>query len=74
MDSNTGAFLSNLLHFKNNYFEEHLRTTAPDTSRGVNELLLKDFAFERIFMNVLNFLPRPVYHGNTLWTMHLHHM
>ena len=34
-DSNTGAFLWNLLNVKNTYFEKHLRTITPDTSRGV---------------------------------------
>ena len=34
-----------MLNFNNTYFEEHLRTTVPETSRRVIELLLEDFEF-----------------------------
>ena len=37
------------------YFKEHLRKTAPDTFRGVTELLPKDFVFQCMYMNFSNF-------------------
>ena len=33
------------LNLKNTYFEERVRATAPGTSKGVIELLFKDFIF-----------------------------
>ena len=67
--SSTVTFLRNLLNFKNTYFEEHLWATAPDTSRGVIELRLKDFVLKWMFMNFLNFLLWAVYYGNTSWAI-----
>ena len=54
VDSSTGDFLWNLPNFINTYFEQCLRTTAPDTPRGVIELL-KDFVFQWMFTNFFTF-------------------
>ena len=65
-DSNIGVFPWNLLNFKGTYFEEHLLTTAPDTSRGVIELF--ELLIELLLL--LNFL-KIFYSGQ--YTMLIHH-
>ena len=51
------------LNFKNTYFEEHLQTTVSGTSRGVSELLLKDFIFKWMLINFSVSLLLAVYYG-----------
>ena len=52
-----------MLNFKNTYFEEHLQTTVSGTSRGVSELLLKDFIFKWMSINFSVSLLLVVYYG-----------
>ena len=70
------CFCVKFAKFKSTCFEECLRTTAPNTSRWVIELLLKDFVF---LMNVSEFFKLSLYgsisqYGNISWAVPSHYI